>query len=105
MSQARLVAARAGAGVLLTANSAPSTSATASPARRNSVRAMCLPGSDGCDGPLVVGAVVRSPQDRRVADRAVARAVQGGAGAAVDDLVKTVAHAVEPPLLVVAAVP
>src|SRR4051794_41148883 len=61
--------------------------------------------SDGGDRPLVVGAAVRSPHDGGGADRRVTGAVQGCAGAPVDDLVAAVADAVEPPLLVVATVP
>src|ERR1044072_1774874 len=61
--------------------------------------------SQARDGPLVVGAVVRRPHGHRGAGCAVAHAVEGRAGAAVDDLVAAVARAVEAPLLVVAAAP
>src|SRR5690606_15195664 len=73
------------------------------------IPATALPDQDSVqasrDHPLVVGAVVRRPQADGRADGAVAHAVQGGAGAPVDDPVAAVARAVEPPLLVGAAVP
>ena len=53
----------------------------------------------------VVGAGVRCPHHRGRAGRGAAAAVEGGAGAAVDDLVAVVAEAGQRPLLVVAAVP
>src|SRR5690242_12495584 len=62
-------------------------------------------GSDGGDGPLVVGAAVRGPQDHGRAGRRAARAVERGAGGLVDDLVAPVAERREPPLLVVAPGP
>src|SRR5262245_27955909 len=61
--------------------------------------------SDRDDGVVVVGAAVGRPHDRVGADGGVARAVQGGAGAAVDDLEVPAADVGEAPLLVVPAVP
>src|SRR6185312_10913709 len=58
--------------------------------------------SDPGDGPLVVGAAVRRPQDRRRAGRGAACPVQSRTAAAVDDLVPAVADAGQAPLLVVA---
>src|SRR6185437_881942 len=57
------------------------------------------------DTPLVVGAAVGCPHADGRADRTVAHAVERRTSAAVDDLVAAAADAVEPPLLVVAAVP
>src|SRR5918999_4311292 len=57
------------------------------------------------DGPLIVGARVRRPQNGGRSGRGAARPVQSRSGAAVDDLVAAITKTVEPPLLVVAAVP
>src|SRR5690349_12202152 len=82
------------------------TTATAARSHLSRVRMLSPrgPPSRAGDGPLVVGAGVRRPQAHARADGRIAHAVQRRAGAPVDDLVPAVAQAVQPPLLVVAAV-